>query len=146
MKDRVLLPIEKEQLAAVEKYRRRQGLANRAATIRHLIERGLSASDPLAATIKALREMRAELADKGVVRAAVFGSVARGDSAADSDIDIVLEFDPQRLPDLIGYLSLRECVANVVRKRTGRRVDVTELGSVRPGLGAAIERDAIYAF
>lgn len=146
MKERILLPISSSQLSAVERYRRRRGLPNRAATIRHLIDCGLNATDALAATIKALREMKPQLIEMGVVRAGVFGSVARGEEAEDSDIDVVLEFDPQRLPDLIGLLKIRDDVAGTVARRTGRRVDVVEPDSVRPSLAMAIERDAVYAF
>jgi predicted nucleotidyltransferase len=36
-----------------------------------------------------------DLRARGVRRAAVFGSVARGDSRPDSDIDILVEIDPE---------------------------------------------------
>lgn len=146
MKERVLLPIETAQLAAVERYRRRGGFANRSATIRHLIDRGLTAAEPLAVTIKTLRELRPVLREKGVARAGVFGSVARGDQAPGSDIDVVLHLDPDRLPDLIGFLQVRDAVADAIAKETGRHVDVVERESVRSALAAAIDVEAVYAF
>jgi uncharacterized protein len=38
--------------------------------------------------------MAADLRAHGVARAALFGSVARGDDRPDSDIDIMIELDP----------------------------------------------------
>lgn len=46
--------------------------------------------DPL----ETLRRSEKALRDHGVMHAALFGSVARGDSHADSDIDIMIEIDP----------------------------------------------------
>jgi predicted nucleotidyltransferase len=41
-----------------------------------------------------LKENKAALRARGVTHAAFFGSRARGDRRADSDIDIMVEFDP----------------------------------------------------
>ena len=41
--------------------------------------------------IATLQQHRAELEGRGVVHAAVFGSVARGQARPDSDVDILIE-------------------------------------------------------
>ncbi|HWA20763.1 MAG TPA: nucleotidyltransferase domain-containing protein [Caulobacterales bacterium] len=41
-----------------------------------------------------LRGARAALERRGVVRAAVFGSVARGEATAGSDVDVFVEISP----------------------------------------------------
>ncbi len=46
------------------------------------------------AVIAKLNEHRAELQQLGVVSASLFGSVARGDETAASDIDIAVKLDP----------------------------------------------------
>ena len=43
---------------------------------------------------KIIKENEAALRARGVSHAALFGSRARGDNRADSDIDIMVEFDP----------------------------------------------------
>src|SRR5437879_13263515 len=45
--------------------------------------------------LETLRRSEADLRARGVRRAAVFGSVARGDSRPDSDGDIMAEADPE---------------------------------------------------
>lgn len=48
------------------------------------------------AAITCLRELRPGLEAKGVRHAYLFGSVARGDDVEESDIDIILDLDPER--------------------------------------------------
>ena len=44
--------------------------------------------------------MRSELRSRGVTHAALFGSRARGEARADSDIDIMVEIAPEAAIDL----------------------------------------------
>ncbi|MCI0364048.1 MAG: nucleotidyltransferase domain-containing protein [Phycisphaerales bacterium] len=49
--------------------------------------------------IKRLRAHEPELKAAGIVRLAVFGSVARGDNSPESDVDLLADFDKtKRLP------------------------------------------------
>ncbi len=61
-----------------------------------------------------------------VARAAVFGSMARGDGTQDSDIDLLVEFKGQKsLLDLAGLkIELEELL--------GRQVDVVTYASLHP--------------
>ncbi|MFZ5587874.1 MAG: nucleotidyltransferase family protein [Thermodesulfobacteriota bacterium] len=43
--------------------------------------------------VQALTRMRPILRRHGVVRAGLFGSAARGEAGADSDLDLLIEFD-----------------------------------------------------
>ena len=61
-----------------------------------------------------------------VRRLDVFGSVVRGEAGADSDIDLIVEFDgPASLFDL---LRLRAALAEA----TGRSVDLTTAAGIKP--------------
>jgi len=86
----------------------------------------------------AVAEIRSKVADvmrrRGVVRASVFGSVARGDANADSDVDFLVEFETGRtLLDLSG---LRLDLVEIL----GCDVDVATPKSLHPEL-----RDRILA-
>ena len=52
-------------------------------------------------------------------RLAFFGSVLRGDFRPDSDIDILVEFEPGRVPGL-GFFALQDDLGQML----GRRVDL----------------------
>jgi len=66
----------------------------------------------------------------------LFGSVAQGRTRPDSDVDFLVEFDPDRtVLDLSGLvLDLREAL--------GRNVNVVEVGSTSP-IAQRIEREAV---
>ena len=74
---------------------------------------------------------------RGVVRASVFGSVARGEARPDSDVDFLVEFEPGRtLVDLSGLrLDLME--------RLGRTVDIVTHAALHPKLKAEILREQV---
>jgi len=62
----------------------------------------------------------------GVKKAAIFGSLARGEGGRESDVDILVEFEPGKsLLDLAGLkIELEETL--------GRRVDVLTYNSLHP--------------
>jgi predicted nucleotidyltransferase len=93
-------------------------------------------------TIERLREIRQGLEARGVRHAFLFGSVARGDDVPESDIDIVLDLDPERHIGLFALESIRE----VLEARLGRNVDLGSLRSLRPGRHDDIIRDLVEAF
>ena len=76
-----------------------------------------------------LRELRPLLEAHGVVHAAIFGSVARGDDIAASDVDILLEDRPERRIDLFALMAIRELLEGQI----GRHVDLGIRASLRPG-------------
>ena len=100
-------------------------------------------NDPILKTaLRSLLSHEAELRAAGVRHAAVFGSVARGDATASSDIDVLVELDPEArvsLYDLMG-IELR------LTELFGRKVDVVSRGGLRQGLDDSILEDAVSAF
>lgn len=89
-----------------------------------------------------LRAHEADLKQKGVARAAVFGSVARRQPHADSDIDIMVELDPANVPSLFTYIG----IAQELETWIGRRVDVTIRERLKQYIRPSAEADAVYAF
>lgn len=67
----------------------------------------------------------------------VFGSVARGEADAQSDIDLIVEFEPQRtLLDHAGlWLELQELL--------GCRVDVVSERGVKPRIRERVLKEAV---
>jgi predicted nucleotidyltransferase len=58
--------------------------------------------------LETLRRSEADLRARGIRRAAVFGSVARGDGRPDSDIDILVEIDPDACLTVFDYAGLKD--------------------------------------
>jgi len=72
------------------------------------------------------RKVAAPMSRRGVVRASIFGSVARGEATGTSDVDFLVEFEKGRtLVDLSG---LRLDLCEVL----GRDVDVATPASLHP--------------
>jgi predicted nucleotidyltransferase len=89
-----------------------------------------------------LKENEAALRARGVSRAALFGSRARGDNRVDSDIDIMVEFDPAARVTVFNYAGLKDYIAGLF----DGPVDVVSHDALKPFLRAAATTDAIYAF
>jgi uncharacterized protein len=89
-----------------------------------------------------LRAHEARLRALGIRAISLFGSVARGDCGADSDVDLVAEFDPAARMDLIGLVGLEREVAGLL----GRPVQIVPAPVTKPQLRANIERDRVQAF
>ncbi len=73
----------------------------------------------------------------GVTKAALFGSIVRGEATQESDIDILVEFEQGRsLLDLAG-LKLE------LEKLLGRNVDVVTYRSIHPLLRESIMKEQV---
>ena len=92
--------------------------------------------------IARLKEAEPALRARGIRRAAVFGSVARGEERPDSDIDILVEFEPGREGTIYDYVALKEFVASLF----DGPVAVIDRAGLKPHLRAPSARDSIYAF
>lgn len=89
-----------------------------------------------------LRAHEAELRAAGIRRLSLFGSVARGDDEADSDVDLAAELDPAARIDLVRLVGLERQIGALL----GRKVDLLPEPVEKPRLRANIERDRRRAF
>lgn len=83
-------------------------------------------------------QVRAE----GATALFLYGSRARGDNRANSDVDLYVDYDPTSrfsLLDLAG-------IYNVIADRTGLPISITTRDSLHPKLRPEIERQAIRIF
>jgi predicted nucleotidyltransferase len=94
------------------------------------------------AVIATLRAHSAELQRAGVRHLGLFGSLARGEAAVDSDIDLVAELDPDARIGLLRLVRLERRLADIV----GRNVDLLPEPIEQPRLRANVERDRRSAF
>ncbi len=92
--------------------------------------------------IATLRAHEAELRKTGIRHLSLFGSVARGDAAADSDLDLAAEFDPAAEMDLIRLIALERRLGETL----GRPVEILPEPVENPRLRANVERDRVIAF
>ncbi len=75
---------------------------------------------------------------------AIFGSAARGEMRADSDVDVMVEFAAGELWDLLDLVEMKLDLERIV----GRPVDLVEKGTIRnPFRLESIKRDltVLYA-
>ena len=78
----------------------------------------------------------------GVSHAAVFGSVARGEAIAESDVDVLVELDETRPMGLFQYARLKLYIDGLLDGAG----DVVNRRTLKPMLRENILRDAISAF
>jgi uncharacterized protein len=92
--------------------------------------------------IAKLREHEPELKAAGTVRLAVFGSVARGDNAIGSDVDLLADFDKKQHYTLLTMGRLESRLADLL----GTRVDLSSPEWLRESIKSRVLREAIVAF
>jgi uncharacterized protein len=98
----------------------------------------MNARDALAT----LRRYESALRERGVTHAAVFGSVARGENRPDSDIDIMIDIDPEAHITLFDYVGLQDYIASLF----DGPVDVVDREALKPHLRTPMVPDVVYAF
>ena len=88
--------------------------------------------------LAALTQCRREIAERfGVARLALFGSAARDELRADSDVDVLVEFQGPATFD--GYFSLKEYLEALL----GRQVDLVTEQGLKPRARKQVERDLV---
>ncbi len=97
-----------------------------------------SKNSELEKIIALLTDRRDTLARFGVSSLAVFGSVVRGESRPESDVDILVEFEGQATFDR--YMGLKFFLEDLL----GRRVDLVTRKALKPRMRPYVEREAIY--
>jgi predicted nucleotidyltransferase len=79
-----------------------------------------------------------ELRRLGAKSLALFGSVARGEGTASSDIDLLVELEPKTFD---AYMDVKLFLEKVL----GRRVDLVLADAVKPRLRSVILAEAVHA-
>ena len=96
----------------------------------------------LSEVLQTLRSHEGELHALGVSHASVFGSVARGEAYADSDIDVLVDLDRNRPMGIFEYARLKLYIGELF----GNSTDVVNRRNLKPLLRDSILRDTVDAF
>jgi predicted nucleotidyltransferase len=92
--------------------------------------------------ISTLRAEEPNLRAMGVARAAVFGSIARGEATERSDIDVLIDLDPARKLSLFDFIGIKHYLDDTF----GYPVDLVSRRGINPLVLPAIERDLVRVF
>lgn len=90
--------------------------------------------------ITLIHEHRDTLRDKYLVREiGIFGSVARGEQTASSDIDVLVEFS-----EPVGFFVFLD-LEDFLSRMLDRKVDLVTKRALKPAVKDQILKDAVYA-
>ena len=88
--------------------------------------------------ISILRAHLPELKDMGVLSLAIFGSVARNEAKADSDVDLLVEFEPP-----LGFDRYMDAKFRL-EALLGRPVDLVTTAGLKAGLREVVARECLH--
>jgi len=88
--------------------------------------------------LRTLADHREQIRSFGVRSLALFGSAARGEARADSDLDFLVEFDKKTFDN---YMGLKELLEELF----GSPVDLVMRTALKPRLREPILADAVHA-
>jgi predicted nucleotidyltransferase len=91
------------------------------------------------AIIETLRTNRALLDRFHVVSLSIFGSVVRNGAGPESDIDILVEFDPDAKVGLFTFVYFKDVLSDLL----GCHVDLVARDALHPALRDAILKEAV---
>ena len=92
--------------------------------------------------IAKLREHEAELKGIGIAHLSLFGSKARGDDSAQSDVDLMAEFDAEKKFSLLDMVSMENRLADILNLP----VDLAPARSLKDGVRERAIRETVLAF
>src|SRR6266478_955667 len=88
--------------------------------------------------LKTIDANQAKIKGFGVLSLSLFGSCARGEETAESDLDFVVEFERKSFD---GYMDLKFFLEDLF----GKPVDLVLADGIKPRLRSVILREAIHA-
>jgi predicted nucleotidyltransferase len=91
--------------------------------------------------LRRLAAHREEIRAFGVTSLALFGSVARDEAGPESDVDLLIEFDPAAHVGLFEFVRIQRRLGEIL----GVRVDLVDRESLLPELRPIILAEAIDA-
>lgn len=91
--------------------------------------------------LEVLRQHKGELAEQyGVRSIGVFGSRVRGEETEASDVDILVEFDPESRISLLDFVRLEDYLGYLL----GVPVDLVEKSALKPRVARHVLAEVLY--
>ncbi len=101
----------------------------------------ISVSPTLEEILQQLRQVLPQLrSEYGVTSLGVFGSYVRGEQTETSDIDVLVEFEPDRRFGLFQFCALENELSDLL----GRKVDLVMKDGLKPRIGKRILQEVMY--
>jgi len=101
-----------------------------------------NAKDRLSHVLRSLRGERGRLRERGIPHLSVFGSTAREEAGADSDVDLIVDLEPAGNMDIFDLASIAAELETVL----GTRVDLVRRGAMKPHVAQAAAREEVVVF
>lgn len=92
--------------------------------------------------VQTLRLHEPELRAAGILHLRLFGSVARGDSSAQSDVDLMADFDRSKRLTLFDMARLEGRLSDLLREK----VDLAPAEALKERVRARALQEAVHAF
>lgn len=91
---------------------------------------------------KMLPTLQAAFKKQPIVKAWLFGSYSRGEETPESDVDILVEYDPNSRISLMTISRIMVALSDAV----GKKVDLVEEGRLLPFAQESVEKDKILIY
>jgi hypothetical protein len=92
--------------------------------------------------VAAIKEHSGAIKAEGVSKLAIFGSRARGDYRSDSDLDILIDVEPDASFSILNLIG----VEHIIQDATGLQTQATMRRSMRPRFAQRIADDILEVF
>lgn len=86
-----------------------------------------------------IRQLSDFFSTQPIEKAWIFGSYARGDETAESDLDIMVSYIPGECPGILGICRIVDSLQNLL----GIKVDLVESGTLYPRVEKEVEKQKI---
>ena len=88
-----------------------------------------------------IKQLKGELRKLGVFKIGLFGSYARGEQSENSDIDILIEFEPDQ-ENFDNYMSVYD---EIEKRFTNEKIEIVTTNGLSPYIGPKILKEVTYA-
>ena len=90
--------------------------------------------------IKALRSRKDEFSKYGIRNVGLFGSYIRNEQVKDSDIDLLIDFDPE-LESFDNFMAVYDIIEQLFK---GEKIEVVTMNGLSPYIGPSILKEVQY--